>query len=186
MASLPALVREQVDRALRGVRQAFRAVGTRNTHGPSIGVQMEGLAGETVAGELAQHYGFTSAPLAGAEFIALPIGGNSKHVVVIATEDARYRLKVKDGEVAIYSDEGDHVHLKRGRVIEVVTDTLLVKASTKVRFETPMIETTGQVQADGNIQSAADLIDQVRSMQADREIYNTHKHGNSPTPTPEQ
>lgn len=186
MASLPGLVREQVERAMRGVRQAFRAVGTRNTHGPSIGVQMQGLAGETVVGELAQHYGFTSAPLAGAEFIALPIGGNSKHVVVIATEDARYRLKVKDGEVAIYSDEGDHVHLKRGRVIEVVTDTLLVKASSKVRFETPMIETTGEVQADGNIQSAADVIDKVRSMQADREIYNQHKHGNSPTPLPEQ
>lgn len=186
MGSIPGLVREQVERAMRGVRQAFRAVGKRNTHGPSIGVQMEGLAGETVAGELAQHYGFTSAPLAGAEFIALPIGGNSKHVVVIATEDARYRLKVKDGEVAIYSDEGDHVYLKRGRVIEVVTDTLLVKADTKVRFETPMIETTGQVQADGNIQSAAEVIDQVRSMQADRLLYNAHKHGNSPTPTPEQ
>ena len=186
MASIPGIVREQVERAMRGVRQAFRAVGTRNTHGPSIGVQMQGLAGETVAGELAQHYGFTSAPLPGAEFIALPIGGNSKHVVVIATEDARYRLTLKDGEVGLYSDEGDHVHFKRGRVLEVVTETLVVKASKKVRFETPMIETTGEVQADGNIQSAADVIDQVRSMQADRELYNGHKHGDSPTPTPEQ
>ena len=186
MASLPGLVREQIDRALRGVRQAFRAVGTRNTHGPSIGVQMQGLAGETVVGELAQHYGYTSAPLAGAEFIALPIGGNSKHVVVIATEDARYRLAIKDGEVALYTDEGDHVHLKRGRVIEVVTDTLLVKASKKVRFETPMIEATGEYQGKGNIQSAADVIDKVRSMQADRVIYNGHQHGNSPTPTQQQ
>lgn len=186
MASLPVLVREQVERAMRGVRHAFRAVGKRNTHGPSIGVQMEGLAGETVAGELAQHYGFTSAPLAGAEFIALPIGGNSKHVVVIATEDARYRLKLQDGEVALYSDEGDHVHFKRGRVLELVTETLVVKASTKVRFETPMIETTGEYQGEGNIQSAADVIDRARSMQADREIYNGHKHGNSPPPTPEQ
>ncbi|MGC9741841.1 phage baseplate assembly protein V [Pseudomonas sp. P1B16] len=186
MASLPGLVREQIDRAMRSVRQAFRAVGTRNTHGPSIGVQMQGLAGETVVGELAQHYGFTSAPLAGAEFIVLPIGGNSKHAVVIATEDARYRLKIQDGEVALYSDEGDHVHLKRGRVIEVETETLLVKASKKVRFETPMIEATGEYQGEGNIQSAADVIDQVRSMQADRLIYNGHQHGNSPTPTQQQ
>lgn len=186
MGSIPGLVREQVERAMRGVRQAFRAVGTRNSHGPNIGVQMQGLAGEPVVGELMQHYGYTSGPPAGGDFIALPIGGNSKHVVVIATEDARYRLKVEDGEVAIYSDEGDHVHLKRGRVIEVETETLLVKASKKVRFETPTIETTGEVQAEGNIQSAAEVIDQVRSMQADREIYNVHKHGNSPTPTPEQ
>ena len=186
MGSIPGLVREQVERAMRGVRQAFRAIGTRNTHGPSIGVQMQGLAGETVTGELAQHYGFTSAPLAGAEFIVLPIGGNSRHAVVIATEDARYRLKIRDGEVALYSDEGDHVHLKRGRVIEVVTETLLIKASTKVRFETPMIEATGEYQGEGNIQSAADVIDQVRSMQADRVIYNGHQHGNSPTPTQQQ
>lgn len=186
MGSIPGLVREQVERAMRGVRQAFRAVGTRNTHGPNIGVQMQGLAGEPVTGELMQHYGYTSGPPAGAEFIALPIGGNSKHVVVIATEDARYRLAIKDGEVALYSDEGDHVHLKRGRVIEVVTDTLLVKASNKVRFETPVIEATGEYQGEGNIQSAADVIDRVRSMQADREIYNGHQHGNSPTPTQQQ
>ncbi|ASN71141.1 putative baseplate assembly protein [uncultured Caudovirales phage] len=186
MGSIPGLVREQVERAMRGVRQAFRAIGTRNTHGPSIGVQMQGLAGETVVGELAQHYGYTSAPLAGAEFIALPIGGNSKHVVVIATEDARYRLKIKDGEVALYTDEGDHVHLKRGRVIEVETETLLVKASKKVRFETPLIEASGEYQGEGNIQSQADVIDRVRSMQADREIYNGHQHGNSPTPTQQQ
>jgi phage baseplate assembly protein V len=186
MSSLPRIVREQIDRALRGVRQAFRAVGTRNTHGPVIGLQMQGLAGEQVVGELAQHYGFTSAPLPGAEFIALPIGGSSKHVVVIATEDAQYRLRVKDGEVALYTDEGDHVHLKRGRVIEVETETLLVKASKKVRFETPMIEATGEYQGTGNIQSAADIIDQVRSMRGDRSIYNGHQHGNSPTPTQQQ
>lgn len=186
MTSIPGLVREQVERAMRGVRQAFRAVATRNSHGPNIGVQMQGLAGETVVGELMQHYGYTSAPKAGAEFIALPVGGNSKHVVVIATEDARYRLKIEDGEVAIYSDEGDHVHLKRGRVIEVVTDTLLVKASKKVRFETPLIEASGEYQGEGNIQSAADVIDRVRSMQADRLIYNGHQHGISPTPTQQQ
>lgn len=186
MATIPQLVRQQVDRALRGVRQAFRAVSTRNSYGPNINVDMEGLSGESVSGELFHHYGFTSGPLAGAEYIAIPLGGNSNHVVVIASEDARYRLSVKDGEVAMYSDEGDHVHLKRGRVIEVVTETLLVKAGKKVRFETPVVETTGQIQADDTIQSAKDVIDQVRSMQADRDLYNTHKHGESPTPDPQQ
>ncbi len=63
------------------------------------------------------------------------------------------------------SDEGDHVHLKRGRVIEVMTETLLVKAGTKVRFETPLIETTGQIHAEDDIRSDAQVVDQVRSMQ---------------------
>ncbi|MNH40502.1 Bacteriophage Mu Gp45 protein [compost metagenome] len=88
--------------------------------------------------------------------------------------------------MALYSDEGDHVHLKRGRVIEVETETLLVKATKKVRFETPLIEATGEFQGEGNIQSAADVIDRVRSMQADRELYNAHNHVPGPTPEPLQ
>lgn len=186
MRSMGRSIREQAKSERANFRQAFRAVAARNAHGKLIGVEMQGLAEESVAGELFQHYGYTSAPLPGAEYIAIPVGGNSKHTVVIASEDARYRITLKDGEVAIYSDEGDHVHLKRGRVIEVETETLLVKAGTKVRFETPLIETTGQIQAEGNIQSAAEVIDQVRSMQADRDIYNGHQHGNSPTPTQQQ
>lgn len=174
------MMREQAQRERANFRQAFRAVAARNRHGKLIGVDMQGLAGETVSGELFQHYGFTSAPLAGAELIAIPVGGNSKHTVVVASEDGRYRLQVQDGEVALYSDEGDHVHLRRGRVVEVVTDTLLVKAGTKVRFETPLVEVTGDIQGDGQIS------DGVRSMQEDRQIYNGHQHGTSPLPSASQ
>lgn len=174
------MMREAAAAERRNFRQAFRAVAARNTHGALIGVDMQGLAGESVTGELFQHYGFTSAPLAGAEFIAIPVGGNSKHTVVVASEDGRYRLQVQDGEVALYTDEGDHVHMQRGRVVEVVTETLLVKAGTKVRFETPLIEATGDIKAD------AEVSDHTRSMQADRDLYNVHKHGSGPVPSPQQ
>lgn len=177
MSSIPQIVREQVRRVMSGFRFAFRGVSARNSHGPLIGVDLEGLAGEKVAGELFQHYGFTSGPLPGAEFLAIPVGGNSKHVVVVASEDGRYRRIVGDGEVAIYTDEGDYIHMKRGRLIEVVTDTLSVTARKKVSFDTPLIETTGDIKAKG------DITDKTRSMQADREIYNGHQHGSSPVPT---
>ena len=180
MKTLAHLMRQQAATERSSFRQAFRAVAKRNTQGPLIGVDMEGLAGEAVAGELFQHYGFTSAPLAGAELIALPVGGHSRHTVVVASEDGRYRITVQDGEVALYSDEGDRVHLKRGRVVEVVTQTLLVKAGDKVRFETPLLEVTG------NITSAGDITDHTRSIQADRDIYNGHTHGNSPPPSQAQ
>mgnify|MGYP001575240472 CR=1 FL=1 len=186
MRSLGRSIREQAKTERANFRQAFRAVAARNAHGKLIGIEAQGLAGEPVAGELFQHYGYTSAPLPGAEYIVIPVGGNSNHAVVVASEDARYRITLKDGEVAIYSDEGDHVHLKRGRVIEVETETLLVKAGTKVRFETPLIESTGKIHAESDIQSDAEVIDQVRSMQADRDIYNEHQHGNSPVPTQQQ
>lgn len=186
MRSLARLMKQQSASERRNFRQAFRAVAVGDTQSAITGVEMQGLAGESVSGELFQHYGFTSAPLPGAEYIAIPVGGNSNHTVVIATEDARYRLKVLGGEVALYSHEGDHVHLKRGRVIEVNTETLLVKAGTKVRFETPLIEATGEIHAEGNVQSDGEVIDHVRSMQADREIYNEHQHGNSPAPTQQQ
>ncbi|SDZ38989.1 phage baseplate assembly protein domain-containing protein [Pseudomonas salomonii] len=180
MSNMARLVRDEARRVMRNIRQAFRGTAARNTHGTLIGIEMEGLAGESVSGELMQHYGFTSAPLPGAEFVAIPVGGNSKHTVVVASEDGRYRVVIKDGEVALYTDEGDHIHMKRGRLIEIETDTLVVKAKTKVRFETPVVEMSEDIKAMGEIS------DHARSMQADRDIYNLHKHGAGPTPAPQQ
>ncbi|WP_064116775.1 phage baseplate assembly protein domain-containing protein [Pseudomonas fluorescens] len=186
MSSLPRLMREQISRALSSLRLPFRAVAARNTHGKLIGVQMQGLAGETVDGEQFQNYGFSSAPLPGAEFIVIPVGGNSKHTVVVASEDGRYRLQLQDGEVSLYTDEGDYVHLKRGRVIEIVTDTLVVKAGKKVRFETPLVEMSGNEYVEGSVKADGDIADHTRTMQADRVIYNGHNHGGGPTPTQRQ
>ncbi|MCU0213328.1 phage baseplate assembly protein [Pseudomonas shahriarae] len=180
MSNMARLVREQVGRVMSNFRHAFRGTAARNTHGVLIGIEMEGLAGESISGELMQHYGYSSAPLPGAEFLAIPVGGNSKHAVVIASEDGRYRVKLKDGEVAVYTDEGDIIHMKRGRLIEIETDTLIVKAQTKVRFETPLIEQTGDIKADG------DVADRKRSMQEDRDLYNAHDHGGGPKPSPLQ
>lgn len=186
MSGMARLVREQVSRVMSNFRQAFRASAARNTHGKLIGVEMEGLAGESVSGELFQHYGFSSAPLPGAEYLAIPVGGNSKHTVVVASEDGRYRITLKDGEVSLYTDEGDYVHMKRGRVVEVVTDTLVVKAGIKVRFETPLVEMTGDQHVDGGIKAEGEITDHTRSMQADRDIYNGHNHGSGPAPTQQQ
>lgn len=184
--NMAALVREQAGRAARNVRQAFRAVAARNTHGKLIGVQMQGLAGETVDGEQFQNYGFSSAPLPGAEYIVIPVGGNSKHSVVVASEDGRYRLQLQDGEVSLYTDEGDYVHMKRGRVIEVVTDELLFKVKNKVRFETPLVEVSGNEHVFGDIKSDGEVTDSKRSMQDDRDIYNSHDHGGGAKPSPLQ
>ncbi|MGY2377086.1 phage baseplate assembly protein domain-containing protein [Pseudomonas sp. SDO524_S393] len=186
MSVMAQLVRDQVWKVMSKVRQAFRATAVGNTHGALIGVEMQGLAGESVSGELAQHYGFSSAPLPGADYVVIPIGGSSSHCVVIASEDGRYRLQLKDGEVSLYTDEGDYVHMKRGRMIEVVTDDLVFKVKNKVRFETPMVEMSGDQHVEGGIKADGEIEDHTRSMQADREIYNGHNHGGGPAPGQQQ
>lgn len=163
--SLTRTVKRAAQGAGNNVRQALRAVLKRLDATATLPpAQATGLAGEQLQCELMQHYGMASAPLAGAELVILPLGGVSAHGVIIASVDGRYRVALQPGEVALHTDEGDVVHMKRGRIVEVVTDTLLVKAGTKVRFETPLVEATG------------DVSDGVRTMQADREIYDGHDH----------
>lgn len=186
MSNMARLMREQISRALSNVRLPFRAVAARNTHGKLIGVEVEGLAGESVSAELFQHYGFSSAPQPGAEYLVIPVGGNSKHAIVAASEDGRYRIALQDGEVSIYTDEGDYVHLKRGRVVEIVTDTLVVKAGIKVRFETPLVEMSGDQHVEGSIKADGEIADHTRTMQADRDLYNQHDHGGGTKPSPMQ
>lgn len=83
-----------------------------------------GRLGETFANrEYFQHYGFTSRPLSGAEMIIIHEGN---HYIAIASDDRRYRLAVEDGEAALYTDEGDKIHLKRDKTIEIVSGNKLV------------------------------------------------------------
>lgn len=126
--------------------------------------------------ERIQEYGFTSVPLPGAEGVAVFVGGNRDHGLIIATDDRRYRLKgLQGGEVAIYTDEGDSIILKRGHVIEITTGTLLVKASSKVRMETPLFEVTGEIEdrCDGD----------GRTMEGMRQTYDIHTHNETQSVT---
>lgn len=129
--------------------------------------------------ERVQQYGFTSHPHPGAEAVAVCVAGNRDHALVIAVDDRRYRLTgLAAGEVALYTDEGDKIVLKRGGTIEVT-------ASTKVRIVSPLVEMTGNLQVDGNIVATGNVSDAggAKSMAGMRSTYNGHTHGASPTPS---
>lgn len=127
-------------------------------------VQFEALRGEVRGGvEHFQEYGFTSRPLPGAELVALFLGGVRDHPLVVASGDRRYRKRgLAPGEVALYTHEGDFVHLKNGRIVQVVAGAkldvtapeVLVTAATKVTIDTPLAEITGNVQIGGNLDVA--------------------------------
>jgi phage baseplate assembly protein V len=133
-------------------------------------VQFSALKGEVKDSvERVQEYGFTSHPLPGASVIFVSIGGNRDHPVAISVDDPRHRLSgLQSGEVAIYTDEGDSIILKRGNIVEINTRILLVKASDKARFETPQMECTGEIidRVDEDGQSMRDM----------RDVYNIHTH----------
>jgi phage baseplate assembly protein V len=152
-------------RGARSARQAFRAVLTRLDARRAIPpAQATGVSGETLACELIQHYGIASAPPEGAEVVILPLGGSSTHGIIVASVHGEHRIELKPGEVALHTAEGDFLHFKQGRVVELVTETFRVKASKEVLLDTPALKCTG------------DIADKARSMAADREIYNGHDH----------
>lgn len=147
-------------------------------------VQFTALKGEIKDDvERVQQYGFSSVPLAGAQVVFISLNGNRDHPIVISADDPRFRKSgLSAGEVAIYTDEGDFILLKRGNNIEIETHTLTVKALTKVRFESPVFECTGNI------------IDKVedggQSMDGMRTVYNGHTHpendSGGPTDSPNQ
>ncbi|UTH76018.1 phage baseplate assembly protein V [Chromobacterium sp. IIBBL 290-4] len=161
-------VDQRIRRALGNVRQGFRAALTHVDSGGGVQLaQADALAGERLQdAELFQHYGYTSNPPPGSMAMVLPLGGRSSHSVVIATEHGSYRLQsLQPGEVALYSDEGSKIVLKRGKIIEVSCDTfhlscknaqldcegLQVNASKQAAFTTPTLQTSQQLVAQGQI-----------------------------------
>ncbi|AXK39615.1 phage baseplate assembly protein V [Crenobacter cavernae] len=121
-----------------------------------------------------QQFGFTAVPLPGAEGICLFVGGGRDHPVVVAVEDRRHRVTdLAPGESAQYNSSGHKLVLYHDRA-ELVTQKFVVKASEKVRFETPLVETTGQIRADQDITDKAGSGG--KSMAAMREVYDGHTH----------
>jgi phage baseplate assembly protein V len=93
-----------------------------------------------------QNYGFTSFPRAapadgrGAEAAVIFVGGRRDHGLVIAIDDRRFRLKnLEEGEVALYSDEGDSIIFRRGNKLVVTTHEIEVSASTKAKVTSPEV-----------------------------------------------
>lgn len=180
-------VDRRVRAAMRGLRTAFRGRLTRVKTDLKIQqVQLRGLAGEQLQdAEFFQHFGFTSCPPAGTQCIVLPMGGQTSHAIIIATENGEYRIQgLASGEVAIYSSEGAYVHIKKGRIVEVdcdeyhvktkkhIVDTeqYIVNATAKAGFTTPELETSENFKAGGEIE------DGKSTMNAIRQTYDDHDH----------
>lgn len=145
-------------------------------------LQLKAIGGELLdAIEHWEPYGYTSRPHPGAEALLLSVGGDRDHAVAVSVADRRFRLKnLAKGEVALYTDEGDVIHFKRGNHIYIdalskitakasnvdiiastqanVTSPLVnVIASTKITLDAPTTELTGVLNVAGLITAQGGL-----------------------------
>ena len=169
------------EKRLRRLRQMLQTVVSRavvllvNDIPKLQELQVSLYADETLDGvERFQQYGFASHPMPGAEAICLSLGGNRDHTVVIAVDDRRYRLHVAEGEVALYDDMGNYVHLKRAGGIDIVSPA-------EVNVAAPSLGLTGAVTVTGELTVAGAFVatsvaDETGDLAAIRSAYNTHTH----------
>ena len=157
MRRLSQAIQQKAQGAVDEIRQAFRGVLHLVKSADNIQkVQASGLADETLQDvEFMQQFGFTSVPPANTQAVILPIGGQTTHGIVIATENGSFRVKnLQGGEVAVYDESGSSIVLKKGRLIEIDCDVLKINAATKVDISSPLVETdqvfTAQGQINGN------------------------------------
>lgn len=108
-------------------------------------VQVRALDEEPLSNiERVEPYGFSYRPLPGCQGYLLFPDGDRSYGIAIVIGDKRYQMELEGGECAIHDEQGNHVHIKRGGVIEV-------KATTKVLADTPLFETTQDAKIGGNL-----------------------------------
>lgn len=151
-------------------RGVLHALG--DAEGDHLRVKHGAFADETLEDrEVFHDYGFTAKPHQGAEVLFACLSGNRSRSVVIRIADRRYRLAdLKDGEVAIFDDQGQTVHLTRdGIVIKGAGQPVIITDAPKVRAETPLLECTG------DIKDRCDSPDG-RSLREMRSTFKDHVH----------
>lgn len=130
-------------------------------------MQVSLLAGETRDQvDRIQPYGLSSHPAPGGTAIVVCIGGSRDHPVCIAVDEPRARpTGLAAGEVVVWSAHGQRILMREDQGMEltvpggpkvemtpdgkVVVDAVevVMKASSRVRMETPALQVTGAVTA---------------------------------------
>ena len=123
-------------------------------------------------------FGFTSHPPVGSEVLTMAIAGDRSDMAVIGTNHPPSRLgNLGEGDSALYdvrgafvwlSAAGLHVQAKGLPILIEGATTVTVKASQKVRAETPRFECTGDIIDNCDAQPVT-----VKQL---RDAYDGHKH----------
>jgi phage baseplate assembly protein V len=150
--------------------------------------KMQELQLAIFSGEVRDHverfedYGFTSHPFPEAEALVLALGGSTNHCAVVKVADRRYRIRaIAPGEVALYDDQGQVIHLKRNKTLHVYgVDHLIADIAANAVLTCPEVTITAttkcqvnspQVNLGGNRIELRRLVDERLIA-----IFNSHTH----------
>lgn len=150
---------ESLHRRVMNMVARGRLSGTDDGEGMQF-IQVSLLAGEAKARvERFQQYGFSSVAPAGSEAVALFVAGGRDHGIVMSIDNRRSRIRGQsEGDVAMYTDEGDFIVLKRGNVVEIGTDHFVLRAEVAVTIEAPAVIIRAEtVSIEGNLNVAGTI-----------------------------
>ncbi len=114
-------------------------------------------------------YGFTSHPLPGAEVVVASLGGNRGRTYILMTNDRRHKLVIAEGEAAMFTHNGDQVHLK-------ADGTIVAKASEKIIFDTPEVEVLQKLTVNGEATFGAKATFNAQVLANGKRIDESHRH----------
>jgi phage baseplate assembly protein V len=127
-------------------------------------------------------YGFSSNPPDGTDAVAVFLGGDRTNGVVIACGHQQYRMRgLASGEVCVSDNKGQSVYLSAsGIVVNGGGNPVTITNTPKITADSPLMHCTGNIQCDGNIAAAGDILDNsgtnAQSMAASRRTYDIHWH----------
>lgn len=154
--------------------------------GKTQSLQVEMTTGETADNvKFIEPYGFTAVPHNKSECTILNLNAFGTSPIALVVGGRAFRLQdLKQGEVALYTDEGDRIHFKRGNTVEVKTKHFIVDAAEsatinakKIALNAPDgVAITSALAVSGNITGAAEVSDKIGTMAQMRVTYNTTGH----------
>lgn len=147
-------IQAQIAKGLGQIRQVFLGLVAR---GGQHSIQVQGFADEVLDEiEVIQQVGFASHIPKGAKVVLLPLQGKTAKSIVIATTGGIVEVNLSTGDACMYDQHGHRIVLQ--------ADGAHIYADLTVH---------GSVTASGQIS------DGTGSMQAIRDTYNSHNHGNA-------
>ncbi|MET3132230.1 phage baseplate assembly protein V [Oxalobacteraceae bacterium GrIS 1.11] len=123
-------------------------------------------------------FGFTSMPPNGSDVMLLFIAGDRSNGVIVATGHQASRMKnLKAGEVAIYDDQGQSIHLTRaGIVIHGAGLPVTITGTSGITLDTPVVHMTGKLSVDGTV--TAPVVVGTENVLFGGKSGVDHRHGN--------